>query len=191
MSKQGATPFIKPIETVYAGYRFRSRLEARWAVVFNSMNLQFEYEQEGFELGSGLRYLPDFFLPTLGVHAEVKPRSGLVSEADLRKLVTFSVDGDKPTLLIVGTPGDHEMFLLSRRVLPPWRELVEDAEGGVSIADVFWSDVEDYGAVSISESPFMPGWCLVYRRLPPNTDCTIQAALIEGKQARFEHGEMP
>lgn len=25
---------IKPIETVYKGYRFRSRLEARWAVFF-------------------------------------------------------------------------------------------------------------------------------------------------------------
>ena len=28
---------IKAIETVYNGYRFRSRLEARWAVFFDAL----------------------------------------------------------------------------------------------------------------------------------------------------------
>ena len=41
---------IKPIETIYNGYRFRSRLEARWAVFFDALNIQCLYETEGEEL---------------------------------------------------------------------------------------------------------------------------------------------
>ena len=40
---------IKAIETVYNGYRFRSRLEARWAVFFEAAGIEYEYEPEGFE----------------------------------------------------------------------------------------------------------------------------------------------
>lgn len=50
---------IKAIETRYAGCRFRSRLEARWAVFFDTAGLEWQYEPEGFDLPSGW-YLPDF-----------------------------------------------------------------------------------------------------------------------------------
>lgn len=40
---------IKPIETVYKGYRFRSRLEARWAVFFDAQGIEWEYEPENRE----------------------------------------------------------------------------------------------------------------------------------------------
>jgi hypothetical protein len=62
---------IKPIETRYAGCRFRSRLEARWAVFFDALNLDWQYEPQGFELPSG-RYLPDFYLPSIDAWFEVK-----------------------------------------------------------------------------------------------------------------------
>ena len=68
---------IKAIETQYKGYRFRSRLEARWAVFFDALGLAWEYEPEGFELGGGVRYLPDFRVTHPSGHAtwyEVKPR---------------------------------------------------------------------------------------------------------------------
>lgn len=52
---------VKPIETEYAGCRFRSRTEARWAVFFDARGWRWEFEPEGFELKSG-RYLPDFRL---------------------------------------------------------------------------------------------------------------------------------
>jgi hypothetical protein len=41
---------IKPIETRYRGYRFRSRLEARWAVFFDVAGIAWRYEPEGFDL---------------------------------------------------------------------------------------------------------------------------------------------
>lgn len=71
----------KAIETEYNGYRFRSKLEARWAVFFDAMNMRYEYEPEGFELADGTRYLPDFYLPDLRMYAEVKaPREGAIEE---------------------------------------------------------------------------------------------------------------
>jgi len=54
---------IKAIETRYKGYRFRSRLEARWAVFFDTLGIEWEYEKEGYDLGDAGLYLPDFWLP--------------------------------------------------------------------------------------------------------------------------------
>src|SRR5262245_59468327 len=62
---------IKPIETRYKSYRFRSRLEARWAVFFDSLGVPWEYEPQGFIIG-GVPYLPDFWLPRQQTWLEVK-----------------------------------------------------------------------------------------------------------------------
>lgn len=64
---------ITALETHYAGCRFRSRLEARWAVFFDQADIPWEYEPEAFALKSG-GYLPDFRLPTIhgGMWFEVK-----------------------------------------------------------------------------------------------------------------------
>ena len=37
---------IKAIETQYKGYRFRSRLEARYAVMFDALGFEWQYEPE-------------------------------------------------------------------------------------------------------------------------------------------------
>ena len=69
---------IKAIETRYAGCYFRSRLEARWAVLWDSMKWPWEYEPQGFQLPHG-PYLPDFRVtpyPSRSAEAvwfEVKP----------------------------------------------------------------------------------------------------------------------
>lgn len=63
---------IKAIETYYKGYRFRSRLEARWAVFFDALGVAYEYEPEGFQLSNGECYLPDFYLPIMQIYVEVK-----------------------------------------------------------------------------------------------------------------------
>lgn len=54
---------IQAIETRYKGFRFRSRLEARWAVFYDALGIRWEYEPEGFLLSDGRKYLPDFHLP--------------------------------------------------------------------------------------------------------------------------------
>lgn len=63
---------IQAIETSYAGCRFRSRLEARWAVYLDKCGIKWEHEPEGFKLESGEWYLPDFYLPGEDAWLEVK-----------------------------------------------------------------------------------------------------------------------
>ena len=87
---------VKAIETSYKGYHFRSRLEARWAVFFDTLGIPWKYEDQGYQkeiydedspiadagpesvpYGSKIvRYLPDFFLPRRygeeGIFVEVK-----------------------------------------------------------------------------------------------------------------------
>lgn len=67
---------VRAIETRYAGHRFRSRLEARWAVFFDALRIEWEYEPQGFVIGDGTgatrNYLPDFRLTATGTWVEVK-----------------------------------------------------------------------------------------------------------------------
>lgn len=73
---------IRVLPTTYHGIRFRSRVEARWAVFFDSLRLKYEYEPEGFDLGNGVCYLPDFWLPGLGVWVEIKGQDPDQNEAE-------------------------------------------------------------------------------------------------------------
>ena len=72
---------LRPIETLYRGYRFRSRLEARWAVFFQTLGMRWEYEPEGFKLSTGEWYLPDFRVWFVNEPwwCEVKPPGGDVT----------------------------------------------------------------------------------------------------------------
>lgn len=79
------TPILKAIETIYRGYRFRSRAEARWAVFMDVLHVPWRYEHEGYEL-DGVRYLPDFWLPDHQFFFEVKgaaPAKGEIEKARL------------------------------------------------------------------------------------------------------------
>lgn len=89
---------IKPIETEYKGYRFRSRLEARWAVFFDAIGVEYEYEPEGFQLPSGRFYLPDFRLKCWGTRGSISERpfdlyvevKGEFRNDDLSRIAEFS-----------------------------------------------------------------------------------------------------
>ena len=96
---------IKAIETEYNGYKFRSRLEARWAVFFDAAGIKYEYEPEGFELTDGTRYLPDFYLPDEDMYVEVKaPRE--TSFFEIKKTIKFVKKANKPLLLLSNLPAE-------------------------------------------------------------------------------------
>lgn len=106
---------LRPIETSYAGCRFRSRLEARWAVFFDTLGIAWVYEAQGYECQPRLFlsgdepfwYLPDFWLPDLELHAEVK---GALTEQETRRLLDAAAwlsapgngCGDGPELIVFG-----------------------------------------------------------------------------------------
>ena len=100
---------IKAIETIYAGIKFRSQLEAKWAMYWDQprVNVKWEYEPEGYFVGSGqhkYRYRPDFYLPELDLWVEIK---GTTEFLDVNKLVA-AVDSSGDTLPMSGA--NRQMF---------------------------------------------------------------------------------
>lgn len=93
---------LTAIETEYRGCRFRSRIEARWAVFFDALGIEWEYEREGYELGASGRYLPDFWLPEHRYWIEIKGSYPPIEER--RKLSTFARGmPDAEVFLFVGS----------------------------------------------------------------------------------------
>lgn len=114
---------MKAIETAYQGYRFRSRLEARWAVYFDTLGIVWEYEREGFKFTDGTLYLPDFWLPQVNMWAEVKP--GEFTAEEKKKAGMLSKETGFRCLLLEGPPNlvsyfatDGLEYVLSNTYIP-------------------------------------------------------------------------
>lgn len=114
-------PAIKAIETTYKGCRFRSRLEARWAVFFDTLGVRWEYEPEGFELPSG-RYLPDFDL-AYGLWVEVKALPP--SAADEQRFMELCAGTHRRGVIVVGAPHCAEWISVDSEGAP-----VDRSSGG-------------------------------------------------------------
>ena len=49
---------------------------------------EYEYEKEGYDLGDGIYYLPDFYFPKIDIWAEVKP-TGFNNSNEINKIEKF------------------------------------------------------------------------------------------------------
>ena len=167
---------MKAIETRYKGYRFRSRLEARWAVFFDALELRWEYEREGYQLSDGTRYLPDFF-----VHWDAKRSARLLqfrevgywveikgvepSEEELRKLGALCKETGHIGYLLCGAPGELRAWV-----------------SGVN------------GTVKEWDHPHLSETFLAFVDCCPAVPATperVRNAIAAARGARFEHGEVP
>jgi hypothetical protein len=63
--------------TLYRGVRFRSRMEYSFAVWCDGKRVSWEYESATYDLGDGVFYTPDFYLPESNTIIEVKPAEHL------------------------------------------------------------------------------------------------------------------
>lgn len=208
---------IKAIETQWKGYRFRSRLEARWAVFFEALGLKWEYEPEGFHTSEG-PYLPDFRVMTPQgnpIWYEVKP-SGVQED---KKLISFEqalVSHLKP-----GECSNHRVALLSgdpmdvlsneKTMMCPRCGFIHDPAYGFDVdkcdhprLDVFEVSVGcwpcDVETPSGSGNPWEDGvlacgvtshkgWVKSFSKDPVFPWLT--KAAVKARSARFEHGEAP
>jgi len=96
---------IQAIETEYKGYLFRSRLEARWAVFFDELGADWEYEPEGFKMDS-IWYLPDFLVKENKMpkaYIEIKPDMPPYEDA-LMKASELAKRSQIETVVFWGTP---------------------------------------------------------------------------------------
>ena len=168
---------IKAIETEYKGYRMRSRLEARWAVFFDALGIDWQYESEGYVMADGSYYLPDFYLPTFcgGTYCEIKPKGG-----DFAKAKEFCKESGEQVWLCEGTP-EYRIY------------------------DVLNIEKMDDGTKDMVNTPGIPNFDQAYGEdrmfwIPgyENTDGTIPEeyyedhytkAVRKARSARFEFGE--
>lgn len=101
---------LRPIETHYKGYRFRSRSEARWAVFLDELGIEWGYEVEGYDLGEAGWYLPDFWLPQQECWIEVKGAEPTSSEHARAR--TLCENSARAVLIVSGQPGDDAKWTI-------------------------------------------------------------------------------
>ena len=194
---------IKAIETEYKGYRFRSRLEARWAVFFDSLGVRYEYEPEGFDLGNGDLYLPDFRVKCCGKRGCCNPQTsfdlwievkGHMTAKDARKIIRFSgfvEDESMPTrpVLILGdipcpnsypSSDDCEAYdkMLPDIRIYPFNYLTVDGDYFAA-----YPAADRYGHFYL--------WGDDSGYVQDDDKARVQKALENARRARFEHGETP
>lgn len=96
---------IKAIPTEYKKITYRSRLEARWAVFFDTLKVKKHYEPQPFNTRLG-GYLPDFYLSKTEWLVEVKPneptREELVKVRDVsRQNFRIAIVSGEPNITTV------------------------------------------------------------------------------------------
>ena len=161
---------ITPIETHYKGYRFRSRLEARWAVFFDAINFKWEYEVEGYSL-DGLYYLPDFWLPEGSVFVEVKPNTP--SSIELEKARRLAIV--HPVIIAIGLPDSISYPMFFPHPDPSIKEILQ----WFILFDWHKNEKGNFKFLFKNNSTREDGW------LPDYYHQACNAA----RSARFEHGE--
>jgi hypothetical protein len=200
-------PDIRPIETLYAGHRFRSRLEARWAVFFDHVGIKWEYEPEGYQTSAGW-YLPDFRLDR-GVpddrtendfstlFAEVK--GGPIGEADAAKCAALAVETHSAVLMLGPIPDPRGVGRARQATFHSWWH-----EGGCYSIELWVHGASEYtfspyskglagvtdGNIEHVRSRFVDTLITEYPSAHVSA-LRIQDALTAARSARFEHGETP
>lgn len=181
---------LKPIETQYNGYRFRSRLEARWAVFFDSLSIPYEYEKEGFDLGDAGWYLPDFWLPQQRCWVEIRPADQYDFD---RPCCRLAGESQTRVLYVAGNPWPMEHSIC---IYEPFDDpyvgrgaTFTGCDGPGSFAtgrrdsrELWVSSVEHWGAMCLN--PITDD-----ERYPLTDSPEIMAAFTAARKARFEHGE--
>lgn len=161
---------IKAIETTYKGYRFRSRLEARWAVFFDHLGIKWQYEPEGFVLPDGTRYLPDFHICekghyTHGVHTYgpwIEVKGSEPTESEILKLQDLCDSLCSYGILVWGLPGDENWLWVHKEGTVMEGSASTDCYCGNTLGDILVNRKEHYD---------------------------FDSAMFAAKSARFEFGQ--
>lgn len=187
---------IEVIQTEYKGYLFRSRLEARWAVFFDVLELKWEYETEGYILSTGRRYLPDFYLPEIG-YIEIKGKAPSLDEL----MVCSSLAGDSGTRVYIFWGQPIDACFPETGGITWWSGDAFNLAPGDGPGIVFY-DNESYDYPYLFCECKKCGKIGVQYVADSSRNCSCQngrdrfskrlmSAAIKARRARFEHGEAP
>jgi len=190
---------LTPIETTYNGYKFRSRLEARWSVFFDRLNVAYDYESEGFDLsdvpqrsvplvGVAARYLPDFWLPGQRTWVEVKPTQPTPIEHE--RLARLARAANTNAVIVIGQPW----------IVAEYPFGYDGRDSGISISPS--GHARRFNLLTACPFCGVVDWCLDgdAQWLPcscPNLPrsvgdfARVQRAYLAARSARFEFGQTP
>jgi hypothetical protein len=217
--EKNMTQKIKAIQTFYKGRNFRSRLEARWAVFFDTAKIDFLYEPEGFDLGEGLFYLPDFYIPDEDIFVEVKPRK--LNETERKKALLLSKHSKKPVINLSVIPdyngldclfpygyygttiksllmSDNICFYLWKTGLSEQDKYGENMKKLLLYDDYEYSNIAEKALAFDLDYYFKKYGCnhpshfnegMVHDGFEFFRNENMAKSLLAAKQARFEHGE--
>jgi len=192
---------ITAIETVYKGYHYRSRLEARWAVFFDALNIPYEYEREGYDLGDAGRYLPDFWLPEQRYWIEVKGQEP-TQEERLKALRLAQMTGHRVCIFEgqIATPNEPDYpsgYALTYH--PFYKDILHTGIGLIGAVGRWFecSACHKFFMASDTELVYnIPGPQPTGCPYMPDEEATgdpqskrLIAAYTAARSARFEHGE--
>ena len=127
------------------------------------IGLKYEYEVEGYEM-NGVRYLPDFYIPSLDRWFEIKAKP--LSEYEMKKCEEFCFNKD------------NENIKFSVLIGSPEAVKIDNFAGVFAPAEL--SEKEFY-------SRFMQGLWVV----PGVTEEELTLAASAAREVRFEFGEVP
>jgi hypothetical protein len=179
------TPFRpQAVETRYAGITFRSRLEARWAVFMDEVDISWTYEPDRVQLPGGGTYLPDFVTGN-GAFIEVKGAEENLDKPYLIRAAAvlghLSILGPIPecrrgapvrTILVSPSTGDIDAVRLLR-AWADYRPVIPAEQSTVRYGYEESMDAQHWLAPGVIEDRACRG------------GCPYDAA----RGARFEHGE--
>lgn len=198
---------IKAIETEYNGYKFRSRLEARWAVFFDALGVKYQYEPEGYKTDNK-NYLPDFKIKCYGTRGSISNEpfdlfievKGVMTQADAEKIIALTQDNGYgeittyqaarqfPSILIVGDIPNPEEYEAQSYDLKCYEKMNNCDIYPWNYATIDGDHFGAYPAVDDKGHFYLDGDDGHYQTMDLNI---IRDAFREARYARFEHGETP
>lgn len=197
---------MQAIETHYNGYRFRSRLEAKWAVFFDEMMIKYEYESEGFVMFSGRNYLPDFYLPDFGIFVEIKP--GIKDKIkEWKQNCEEFLDTGKSIMLCIGDPMSatyHSLYGWCEEEGTPFCDNIKCHALFLSNGTDAYIAIDEYERkfrtdnLMNTSDKILQSESAMDKARDQNSEASfgiinsmLASASIAARQARFEHGETP
>ena len=200
---------LKVIPTVYKGIKFRSRTEARWAVVFDALDADWEYEPEGLDLDD-VWYLPDFVIHNFwqcqkigaklpgfadyaqeNMYIEVKGSNEITREDYIKLSKMFC---SRIPLLVVGSvPSGNDWESIYKnakcKLSQSWAKVREENSKDTNIK-AHWYRIDDH--LPTWNSKLNGIWeCCGRNGIPLKDRLITIAAYQSGLSAKFEHGEIP
>lgn len=177
---------VDSIETKAYGCRFRSRLEARWAVFLSELKFEWDYEREGFVI-DGEAYLPDFWLPSVdpgqasigwGHWLEIKPTWPLSKPQEALYAGTARDTGHR-LYAACGTPWSHRIYIFDHH------------HNGDPLSIPLCSDASLFENRHTGEVVLFSASTRRAEIFSLGRHGDLNFAQTAARSARFEHGEQP